>query len=133
MDKEIETELQFTRRIPGQIGDRTVIEDGRCLGHSYTISPYINYALDGGVPKPDGNHYIGIGHWGYCAFQQHGRVRATVDATSAEVAKRNTTVLTINTNFSITELSQKVNGANGVQAFKLLKVVQPSSSNVIGD
>ena len=133
MDKEIETELQFTRRIPGQIGDRTVIEDGRCLGHSYTISPYINYALDGGVPKPDGNHYIGIGHWGYCAFQQHGRVRATVDATSAEVAKRNTTVLVLNTEYSITELSQKVNGANGVQAFKLLKVVAPVSSNVVGD
>ena len=133
MDKEIETELQFTRRIPGQIGDRTVIEDGRCLGHSYTISPYINYALDGGIPKPDGNHYIGIGHWGYCAFQQHGRVRATVDATSAEVAKRNTTVLVLNTEYSITELSQKVNGANGVQAFKLLKVVAPVSSNVVGD
>ena len=130
MDKTIETELMFTRRLPGQIGDRTVIQDGKCLGHDYTISPYINYALDGeNKPAPDGNHYIGIGHWGYCAFQQHGEFRATVDATSAEVAKRNTTVLTINTNFSITELSQKVNGANGVQAFKLLKVVVPASSS----
>ena len=130
MDKTIETELMFTRRLPGQIGDRTVIQDGKCLGHDYTISPYINYALDGeNKPAPDGHHYIGIGHWGYCAFQQHGEFRATVDATSAEVAKRNTTVLTINTNFSITELSQKVNGANGVQAFKLLKVVAPASSS----
>lgn len=132
-DKTIETEMMFMRRLPGQIGDRTVIENGKCLGHDYTISPYINYALDGeNKPAPDGNHYIGIGHWGYCAFQQHGEFRATVDATSAEVAKRNTTVLTINTNFSITELSQKVNGANGVQAFKLLKVVEPASSNEIG-
>ena len=123
-DKTIETEMEFKRRLPGQIGDRTVIEGGKCLGHSYTVSPYINYALDGNnKPAPDGNHYIGIGHWGYCAFQQHGRFRATVDATSAEVSKRNTTVLVINTNYSITELSQKVNGANGVQAFKLLKVV----------
>lgn len=129
-DKTIETEMMFMRRLPGQIGDRTVIENGKCLGHDYTISPYINYALDGeDKPAPDGNHYIGIGHWGYCAFQQHGEFRATVDATSAEVAKRNTTVLTINTNFSITELSQKVNGANGVQAFKLLKVVAPASSS----
>lgn len=129
-DKTIETEMMFMRRLPGQIGDRTVIENGKCLGHDYTISPYINYALDGNnKPAPDGNHYIGIGHWGYCAFQQHGEFRATVDATSAEVAKRNTTVLTINTNFSITELSQKVNGANGVQAFKLLKVVAPASSS----
>lgn len=131
-DKTMETEMMFQRRLPGQIGDRTVVEGGKCLGHSYTISPYINYALDGnGVPKPDGNHYIGIGHWGYCAFQQHGTFRATVDATSAEVSKRNTTVLTINTNFSISELSKLVNGntSGKPQAFKLLKVVTPASSS----
>lgn len=135
-DKTIETEMMFQRRLSGQIGDRTVIEGGKCLGHSYTISPYINYALDGnGVPAPDGYHYIGIGHWGYCAFQQHGTFRATVDATSAEVSKRNTTVLTINTNFSISELSKLVNGniSGKPQAFKLLKVVQPVSSAEIGD
>jgi len=133
-DKTIETEMMFQRRLPGQIGDRTVIEGGKCLGHSYTISPYINYALDGGnKPAPDGNHYIGIGHWGYCAFQQHGTFRATVDATSAEVAKRNTTVLTINTNFSISELSQRVNGntSGKPQAFKLLKVVTDVSNSDI--
>lgn len=134
MDKEIETELRFTRAIPGQIGDRTVIQDGRCIGYNYTVSPYINYALDGTTPKPDGNHYIGIGHWGYCAFQQHGVVRATVDATSAEVAKRNSTVLVLNTEYSISELSQKVNGntSGKPQAFKLLKVVTPVSSAEIG-
>ena len=123
----------FKRRIPGQIGDRTVIEDGRCLGRSYTVSPYIDYALDGNnKPAPDGNHYIGIGHWMYCAFQQHGKFRATVDATFAEVSKRNTTVLTINTEFSISELSSKVNGANGKpQAFKLLKVVESVSNSDI--
>ena len=131
-DKTIETEMMFMRRLPGQIGDRTVIEGGKCLGHDYTISPYINYALDGNnKPAPDGNHYIGIGHWGYCAFQQHGTFRATVDATSAEVSKRNTTVLTINTNFSISELSKLVNGntSGKPQAFKLLKVVAPASSS----
>ena len=131
-DKTIETEMMFQRRLPGQIGDRTVIEGGKCLGHDYTISPYINYALDGNnKPAPDGNHYIGIGHWGYCAFQQHGTFRATVDATSAEVSKRNTTVLTINTNFSISELSKLVNGntSGKPQAFKLLKVVAPASSS----
>ena len=132
-DKETETKLMFTKAIPGQIGDRTVVQDGKCLGHSYTVSPYINYGLDGnGKPAPDGNHYIGIGHWGYCAFQQHGVFRATVDATSADVAKRNTTVLTISTNFSISELSSKVNGANGKpQAFKLLKVVESLSNSDI--
>ena len=134
MDKTIETELMFKRRIPGQIGDRTVIEGGKCLGHSYTVSPYIDYALDGNnKPAPDGNHYIGIGHWMYLAFQQHGKFRATVDATSAEVSKRNTTVLTINTNFSISELSKLVNGntSGKPQAFKLLKVVESLSSSDI--
>lgn len=134
MDKETETELMFTKAVPGQYGDRTVIQDGRCLGYKYTVSPYINYALDNGVPKADGYHYIGIGHWGYLAAQQHGEMRFTVDATSAEVAKRNTTVMVISTEISLSELSSKVNGniSGKPQAFKLIKVVQPASSNEIG-
>lgn len=130
MDKATETELMFTKAIPGQCGDRTVIEDGRCVGYRYKVSPYVNYALDGSTPKTDGNHYIGIGHWGYLAFEQHGTVRFTVDSQSAEVAKRNSTVLVLNTEYSLTELSQKVNGANGIQAFKLLKIVPNSNSDL---
>lgn len=130
MDKETETELMFTKAIPGQVGDRTVIQDGRCIGYRYKVSPYINYALDGSTPKADGNHYIGIGHWGYLAFEQHGEVRFTVDSQSAEVAKRNSTVLVLNTEYSMTELSQKVNGANGIQAFKLIKVVPSTNSDL---
>lgn len=129
MDKTIETELMFTKAVPGQCGDRTVIQDGRCVGYRYKVSPYINYALDGSTPKADGNHYIGIGHWGYLAFEQHGTVRFTVDSQSAEVAKRNSTVMVLGTEISLTELSQKVNGANGIQAFKLLKVVDSDSSS----
>ena len=127
MSTEVETELAFRRRIPGQIGDRTVIEDGRCLGYRYKVSPYVNYALNSAdVPVPDGNLYIGIGHWGYLAYEQHGEVRFTVDAQSAEVAKRNTTVLVMNTELSLTELSSKVNGniSNKPQAFKLIKLVE---------
>lgn len=127
MSKEVETELAFTKAIPGQAGDRTVIQDGRCIGYRYKVSPYVNYALDSttGTAKPDGNLYIGIGHWGYLAYEQHGEVRFTVDAQSAEVAKRNTTVLVLNTEYSLTELSSKVNGANGKpQAFKLIKLVE---------
>ena len=129
MDKETETDLLFQRRIPGQIGDRTVIEGGRCVGYRYKVSPYINYSLDGLTPKPDGNHYIGIGHWGYLAYEQHGEVRFTIDAQSAEVAKRNSTVLVLNTEYSLTELSSKVNGntSGKPQAFKLLKIVDAVS------
>ena len=133
MSKATETDLLFTKRIPGQTGDRTVIEDGRCVGYRYKVSPYINYALDGGVPKTDGNQYIGIGHWGYLAYEQHGEARFTVDAQSAEVAKRNSTVLVLNTELSLTELSSKVNGntSGKPQAFKLLKIVDSVSSSEI--
>ena len=130
MDKETQTELLFTKRLPNSAGDRTVIEGDRCVGYRYKVSPYINYALDGTTPKPDGNHYIGIGHWDYLAFEQHGEVRFTVDAMSAEVAKRNTTVLVLNTEYSLTELSSKVNGntSGKPQAFKLIKLVPASES-----
>ena len=131
MDKTIETELRFTKRIPNSAGDSTVIEDGRCVGYRYKVSPYINYKLNGSnKPVADTNHYIGIGHWGYLAMQQHGEVRFTVDASSAEVAKRNTTVIVLNTEYSMTELSSKVNGntSGKPQAFKLLKVVPASES-----
>ena len=134
MDKVIETELRFTKAIPDSAGDRTVIMDGKCVGYPYTVSKFINTKLNGsGQPVQDDYRFIGIGHYGYLAMEQHGEVRFTVDATSAEVAKRNTTVLTLNTEFSLTELSSKVNGnASGKpQAFKLLKVVNAASSSSI--
>ena len=78
------------------------------------------------------NLYIGIGHWGYLAYEQHGTVRFTADSQSAEVAKRNSTVLVLSTELSLSELSSKVNGnASGKpQAFKLIKVVADSSSDL---
>ena len=133
MDKVIETELRFTKAIPGQNGDRTVIMDGKCVGYPYTVSKYINTTLDSeGKPVQDSDRYIGIGHYGYLSLEQHGEVRFTVDATSAEVAKRNTTVLTLNTEFSLTELSSKVNGntSGKPQAFKLLKVVEAAPTTL---
>ncbi len=133
MSKEVETELAFKKRIPGQVGDRTVIEDGRCLGYRYKVSPYVNYALNSAnVPAPDGNLYIGIGHWGYLAYEQHGTVRFTADSQSAEVMKRNSTVLVLNTELSLTELSSKVNGniSGKPQAFKLIKLVEPEPTTV---
>ena len=130
MDKTIETELRYTKRLPNSAGDSTVIEDGRVSGYRYKVSPYINYGTVDGQTKADGNHYIGVGHWGYLSFEQHGEVRMTVDATSAEVAKRNTTVLVMGLDLSLTELSQKVNGntSGKPQAFRLFKVVEAAES-----
>ena len=135
MDKVMETKLQFTKALPNSAGDKTVVMDGKVVGYPYTVSGHINGHLNGGgnYEKEAGVHYIGIGHYGYLAFEQHGEVRLTVDSTSAAVSARNSTVCTLNMELSLTELSGKVNGGNGKpQAFKLLKVVFPVSSNEIG-
>ena len=132
MDKVMETKLQFTKAIPGQCGDKTVVMDGKCVGYPMTVSGHINGYLDGATYKKSTDHYIGIGHWEYLALQQHGEVRLTADSMSAAVAARNSTVVTLNTEFSMTELSQKVNGGNGTgkpQAFKLLKVVEEPTTH----
>ena len=137
MDKVKETKLQFTKAIPGQCGDKTVVMDGKCVGYPMTVSGHINGYLDGATYKKSTDHYIGIGHWEYLALQQHGEVRLTADSMSAAVAARNSTVVTLNTEFSMTELSKLVNGGDTnnphkPQAFKLLKVVIPSNNEIGG-
>ena len=127
MDKTTETELAYTKAIPGIGGDRTVVEDGKCVGYPMTISPYINYKKNSaGVPAMGADRYIGIGHWGYEAMQIHGQVMFNVDAQSAEVFSRRTVVVSLALDMSMTELSSKVNGntSNKPQAFKLIKLVE---------
>ena len=132
MDKVMETKLQFTKALPNSAGERTVVEDGKVVGYPYTVSGHINGHLDGQghYEREAGVHYIGIGHYGYLAFEQHGQVRLTVDSQSAAVSARNSTVCTLNMELSLTELSKLVNGnkTGKPQAFKLLKVVAPSES-----
>ena len=132
MDKVMETKLQFTKALPNSAGERTVVEDGKVVGYPYTVSGHINGHLDGEghYEREAGVHYIGIGHYDYLAFEQHGQVRLTVDSQSAAVSARNSTVCTLNMELSLTELSSKVNGnkSGKPQAFKLLKVVPASES-----
>jgi len=140
MDKTIEVELAFTPRIPNAHGDRTVVENGKCVGYNYKVSPYVDYSIDanGAATKDmDGQkavRYIAIGHFGYLSEEQHGEFRFNVDATSAEVFNRATVVISMTTDYSLTELSSKVNGntSGKPQAFKLIKLVEPASSNEIG-
>lgn len=112
-----------------------IIQDGLLCGHPYVSTKHINYKLNGEnrYVKDDGE-FIGLGLFQYLPIQQHGLVRQTVDATSAAVAKVNKTVIVFSTEISITELSHLVNGNtdNKPQAFKLLKVNFPVSSNQIG-
>ena len=135
MDKVTEVELAFTKRIPNSAGDRTVVEGGKCVGYNYKVSPYVDYTIDAnGVATKDNDRYIAIGHFGYLAEEQHGEFRFNVDATSAEVFNSATVVISMTTDYSLTELSSKVNGNDSgtPQAFKLIKLVEPASSNEIG-
>ena len=108
-----------------------IIDNGLLCGHPYVSTKHINYTLNGdGEYVKDTDEYIGLGLFQYLPIQQHGLVRQTVDATSAQVAKQNKTVIVFSTEISITELSKLVNGnpaGDGKpQAFMLLKVVNPS-------
>ena len=128
MDKVTEVELAFTKRIPDSAGDRTVVEDGKCVGYNYKVSPYVDYSINAnGVATKDEDRYIAIGHFGYLSEEQHGEFRFNVDATSAEVFNRATVVISMTTDYSLTELSSKVNGNDSgkPQAFKLIKLVEP--------
>ena len=129
MDKVTEVDLAFTPRIPDAHGDKTVIEDGKCVGYNYKVSPYVDYSIDAnGAASKDFTgegasrkavRYIAIGHFGYLSEEQHGEFRFNVDATSAEVFNRATVVISMTTDYSLTELSSKVNSNtnNKPQAF----------------
>ena len=135
MDKVTEVDLKFKALIPGSTGERTAIEDGLCLGYKYVVSPYIDYAISSqGVATKETARYIGIGHFGYLAEQQHGEFRFNIDGTSQANFDRGTVAIGMTTDYSLTELSGKVNGGNGTpQAFTLIKLVDPVSSNEIGN
>ena len=140
MDKVTEVDLAFTRRIPGQVGDKTVIEDGKCLGFNYKVSPYIDYSIaSNGVATKDkvGDtpvRYIGIGHFGYLQEQQHGEFRFNIDGTSQANFDRNTVGIGMSTDYSLTDLSKLVNGGDAnnphkPQAFKLIKLVEEPTTH----
>jgi hypothetical protein len=127
MDKVTETDLKFTRLIPGTTdSNRTVVEGGRCVGYGYKVSPYVDYTINAqGVASKDADRYIAIGHFDYLAEQQHGEFRFNIDGTSQANFDRGTVALGMSTDYSLTELSSKVNGntSGKPQAFKLIKLV----------
>ena len=137
MDKTTEVDLKFTKLIPGTTdSNRTVVQDGQCVGYRYKVSPYIDYAIasNGIATKDQAYRYIGIGHFGYLNEQVYADgIEFNVDGTSQENFDRNVIALGMGLDYSLVELSGKVNGGNGTpQAFKLIKLVQPASSNEIG-
>jgi len=125
MDRETEAELKATPLIAGAAGG-FVVQNGRCAGYPYVVTHYLNTELDSaGKLVPTAKKYIAFGYFEWFALQQHGQVRMTVDATSQAVAKKNITAVTLNTAWSMTDLSTKINGANNeTQAFAIYEVVE---------
>ena len=139
MDKATEVDLKFTKLIPGTTdSNRTVVQDGQCVGYRYKVSPYIDYAIasNGTASKDATYRYIGIGHFGYLNEQVYADgIEFNVDGTSQENFDRNVIALGMGLDYSLVELSSKVNGntSGKPQAFKLIKLVEPVSSAQIGD
>jgi HK97 family phage major capsid protein len=125
MDRETEAELKATPLIQGAAGG-FVVQNGRCAGYPYIVTHYLNTEIDStGALVPTAKKYIGIGYFEWFALQQHGAVRMTIDATSQAVAKKNLTAVTLNTAWSMTDLSKYINGANNTtQAFALYEIVE---------
>ena len=135
MDKTTEVDLKFTKLIPNSVGERTVIQDGQCVGYRYKVSPYIDYAIaSNGVATKDSGRYIGIGHFGYLNEQVYADgIAFNVDGTSQENFDRNVIGLGMSVDYSLVELSGKVNGGDGTpQAFKLIKLIEPASTSEFG-
>ena len=138
MDKTTEVDLKFTKLIPGTTdSNRTVVQDGQSVGYRYHVSPFIDYAIaSNGIATKDATYrYIGIGHFGYLNEQVYADgIEFNIDGTSSANFDRNVIALGMGLDYSLVELSSKVNGntSGKPQAFKLIKLVEPASSNVIG-
>ena len=131
MDRETEAELKATPLIAGAAGG-FVVQNGRCAGYPYVVTHYLNTELNSaGSLVPTAKKYIAFGYFEWFALQQHGTVRMTTDATSTAVAKKNLTQITLNTAWSMTDLSKKINGANNeTQAFAIYEVVEEEPTTV---
>ena len=123
LDRETEALLKATPKA-AQYGSGFVVENGRCAGYPYVVTHYLNTELNSANQLvPSATKYIGIGYFEWLAVQQHGDVRMVTDIYTG--AKKNVTQVTLNTAWSITDLSKKINGANNVtQAFALYEVVE---------
>jgi hypothetical protein len=140
MDKTTEVDLQFTKLIPDTTdSNRTVVQDGRCVGYRYHLSPFIDYAFNSvGVGTKDPNfRYIGIGHFGYLNEQVYADgIEFNVDGTSQENFDRNVIGLGMGVDYSLVEMSRLVNGGDDnnphkPQAFVLIKLPNAVSDSDI--
>ena len=139
MDRETEALLKATPKLAGA-AEGFIVEDGLCAGYPYVVTHYLNTKLasDNKSLEPTTDKYIGIGYFEWFALQQHGQVRLSVDNVSISVARKNITAITLNTAWSMTDLSTHINGGAPTgdtsaptyptQAFALYKVVEEAET-----
>lgn len=133
IDAVTEAQLKLEPKQKGVAG--YVIENGKLCGYEYTVSSKINTVLGGDAKTGAGNtdttklykttsRYLGIGYYDYLKVQQHGEVRLTMDAISKDVAKKNCVNMTLNTEFSFTDLSDHIHDEAGdaVKAFAIYEI-----------
>ena len=111
MDRATEAELKATPKIAGAAGG-FVIENGLCAGYPYVLTHYINTELSGNNLVATATKSIGIGYFEWFALQQHGEVRFVIDPIT--LADKNVTRLILNTAWSMTDLSTRINGGTPV-------------------
>lgn len=129
IDAVTEAKLKLEPLAAGE-GQGFVIQNGKLLGYEYTVSHYINTVLGGDSKTGVGNttatqlykttaSYLGIGFYEYLKPQQHGEWRLTTDGTSKAMAKKNCVNVTLNTEVSVTNLSNHIydEDGNAVSAF----------------
>ena len=140
MDKTTEVDLQFTKLIPGTTdSNRTVVQDGKCVGYRYKLSPFIDYAFNSaGIGTKDQTYrYIGIGHFGYLNEQVYADgIEFNIDGTSQANFDRNVIALGMGLDYSLVEMSKLVNGGDNnnphkPQAFVLIKLIEVSGNDNI--
>ena len=104
---------------------RMVIQDGLCCGYPYIANKYYNTELneDGQLVRK-ATDAVSIGIFKWFKIAQHDQARLIVDGVSKEVSERNVTSITLNTAWSFTNISEKINGGTGVQAFRTIIVRQ---------
>ena len=96
--------------------------DNRLLGIPVIANNAINRATQKGAVE---GHNIGLGNFKYLPTMQHGKIRLSIDATSALAADTDEVIVTINADFSMTVLKD---GADGFVVYSK----SGSSSNEIG-
>lgn len=123
MNYGMEARLKSTPAVEGE--GRMVIDGGLCCGYPYVVNRYFGTVLDeqsGRLVTPMADA-VGLAVFKWFKVAQHGEARVIIDGVSKEVAERNVTSITINTAWSFTNLSDKINGG-GEQAFQMLYMLR---------